>query len=135
MIPKGIANIEPFGIMLLKEGTGPMQTSQNIDPQTTFRALADPTRREILLMLRGKDLSIGEVAENFDMTRAAVKKHLGVLEEGRLISVTPKGRERINHLEPEALKAVSDWVSFFEGFWDTRLTALSRAIAKEWNSS
>lgn len=111
-----------------------MQTHQTINPQSTFRALADPTRREILLLLRSKDLSIAEVAGNFDMTRAAVKKHLRVLQEGNLISVTPQGRERINHLEPAALKAVSDWVSFFDEFWDARLTALSSAIDKEWNS-
>jgi DNA-binding transcriptional ArsR family regulator len=109
-----------------------MQTNAT---QSAFRALADPTRREILLLLRSQDLTIGEVAQNFEMTRAAVAKHLTVLETGRLISITTKGRERISHLEPEALRAVTDWVAFFNSFWDDRLTALQRAVAKEWNNS
>ena len=64
--------------------------------QPIFRALADPTRRDILLMLRDREMTIAEVAGNFDMTRAAVKKHLTVLSDGGLITVHTKGRERIN---------------------------------------
>jgi DNA-binding transcriptional ArsR family regulator len=135
MIPSSIAITKPFGIVMVESQETPMQRATNTSNQATFRALADPTRREILLILRGKDLSIGEVAQNFDMTRAAVAKHLSILESGQLITITAKGRERINHLEPDALQAVSDWVAFFNSFWDDRLTALQRAIAKEWNNS
>ena len=60
--------------------------------QPVFRALADKTRREILLLLQGKEMTIAEVAENFDMTRAAVKKHLSVLSEGNLIRMERSGR-------------------------------------------
>ncbi|WP_298841480.1 metalloregulator ArsR/SmtB family transcription factor [uncultured Roseobacter sp.] len=100
-------------------------------PQSAFRALADPTRRDILVMLRGRDLSIGEVAENFDMTRAAVKKHLTVLSDGGLITTVTRGRERISSLNPEGIAPVCDWFAFFEGFWDTRLAALKDAIEKD----
>ena len=71
--------------------------AQSLDPaQGAFRALADPTRRDILLQLAERDLTIGQVVDRYDMTRRAVKKHLIILEEGGLISVHTKGRERIN---------------------------------------
>ena len=99
--------------------------------QAAFRALADPNRRMILMHLSDGDMTIGEVASRFDMTRAAVKKHLIILEEGKLISVQSKGRERINRLEPEGLKPVSDWVGYFSQFWDDRLGRLRDAIEKD----
>lgn len=75
-------------------------------------------------------MTIGEVASRFDMTRAAVKKHLTVLEEGKLISVHAIGRKRINRLHPAGLKSVSDWLSYFSQFWDERLVRLQGAIAR-----
>ena len=101
------------------------------EAQGAFRALADPTRRDILLLLSEEDMTIGEVVEHFDITRAAVKKHLTVLEEGALISVHASGRERINRLEPLGLKSVAEWLSYFNQFWDERLQALRVAIEKE----
>jgi len=80
--------------------------------------------------LSEKDMTIGEVAEHFDMTRAAVKKHLNVLERGKLISVQSNGRERINKLEANGLKTVTEWISYFERFWDQRLSSLQTAIDK-----
>jgi len=101
------------------------------DPQAAFRALADPTRREILVMLRQKDLTIAQVADNFDMTRAAVKKHLTVLSDGGLITVQSSGRERINTFNPNGMSPVLDWLTFFDEFWDDRLSALKNAIEKD----
>lgn len=100
-------------------------------PQATFRALADPTRRDILTMLGDRDMTIAEVAENFDMTRAAVKKHLVVLSDGGLIEVLPRGRERVNRLTPDGLRPVVDWLSYFDRFWDNKLEALKTAIEKD----
>ncbi|CUI28235.1 ArsR/SmtB family transcription factor [Cognatishimia activa] len=100
----------------------------SFDLQPTFRALADPTRRDILKLLSQDDLTIAEVAQQFDMTRGAVKKHLTILEEGQLITVTAKGRERVNQLNPDAIRPAFDWLSFFETFWDARLDALKAAI-------
>ncbi len=96
--------------------------------QGAFRALADPTRRAILMHLSGGDMTIAEVADNFSMTRAAVKKHLSILEDGQLISVHPRGRERVNRLEPLGLKQVSDWLGYFNRFWDDKLLELQRAV-------
>lgn len=101
------------------------------DPQTTFRALADPTRRDILSLLSSKDMTIGAVVENFDMTRPAIKKHLAVLEEGQLITVTPRGRERINSINPDGFRALDSWLNIFDRFWDARLEALKSAIEKD----
>ena len=99
--------------------------------QGAFRALADPTRRDILVLLSQQDMTIADVAGRFDMTRAAVKKHLTVLEEGRIVSVRKQGRERINRLEPLALKEIADWLGYFDRFWDDRFAALRDAIDRE----
>lgn len=99
--------------------------------QGAFRALADPTRRQILMHLGSSDMTIAEVSDHFDMTRGAVRKHLTILEEGHLISVHPKGRERINRLAPEGIRAAADWLNYFNRFWDEKLSALQSAIENE----
>ncbi len=99
--------------------------------QGTFRALGDPTRRDILLLLRERDMTVQELSDRFPMTRAAVKKHLDVLEDGNLISFHPSGRERINRLEPMALKEANDWFDHFSQFWDERLQTLKSLAEQE----
>ena len=101
------------------------------DVQNAFRALADPTRRAILSHLAEQEMTIGEVADRFDITRAAVKKHLIMLEDGQLISVEAVGRKRVNRLRPEGLKPVSEWISYFEQFWNQKLGALKGAIEQQ----
>lgn len=98
--------------------------------QGAFRALSDPTRRAILVHLSQSDMTIAEISDRFDVTRAAIRKHLTILEEGRLISVRSSGRERFSHLEPDALKIVAEWISYFDQFWDQRLENLKTAIHK-----
>jgi DNA-binding transcriptional ArsR family regulator len=105
--------------------------NHSVQVQGTFRALADPTRREILMMLSRQDLTIREVSDNFDMTRAAVKKHLRILEEGELIVVKTKGRERINQLQPQAIRTASEWLNYFNKFWDQRLSSLQQAVERQ----
>ena len=100
----------------------------SFDLQPTFRALADPTRRDILKLLADEELTIAQVADQFDITRGAIKKHLTILEEGQLICVHSRGRERINRLNPEAIRPVFDWLGHFEALWDTRLAALKDAV-------
>ncbi len=96
--------------------------------QPAFKALGDPTRRQILMQLSRQEMSIGEIASEYPMTRAAVKKHLKVLEEGDLISVEVRGRERINRLQPRGLKVVTDWMKYFDHFWDNKLDALKSIV-------
>ncbi len=99
--------------------------------QMGFRALADPTRRNILQLLANSDMTIAEVAENFEMTRAAVKKHLTILDEGNLISVQVSGRSRLNTLNADGLKRIFDWFEYFDAFWDDRLNSLKTEIEKD----
>ena len=105
----------------------------NVDAQSTFRALSDPTRRDILQILSNGDMTIGKIAEQFDFSRTAVKKHLTILEEGNLITVAVNGRERINHLNINGLHPIMEWISFFDRFWDSRLSGLKTTIEKELN--
>ncbi len=108
-----------------------MIAPQNDNVQGAFRGLADPTRRDILMLLSRQDMTIGDVAGRYDITRAAVKKHLIILQEGNLISVHPSGRERINRLNPPGLKPAADWLGYFDAFWDDRLQALQKAVDEE----
>lgn len=100
-------------------------------PQPTFRALADPTRREILLLLRSHPMNLLEISAQFDMTRAAVKKHLTVLQDGGLITMKTEGRTLISRINPGGLRPVFSWLKYFDAFWDDRLSALSTAIEKD----
>ncbi|WP_417494073.1 ArsR/SmtB family transcription factor [Maricaulis sp.] len=96
--------------------------------QPVFRALADPTRCAIVKLLAEQDLRVGDIAAHFAMTRPAVAKHLAVLKSADVIRVSQAGRERINSLNPAALKAASDWLNYFDHFWDDRLAALKSAV-------
>jgi len=96
--------------------------------QNVFRGLADSTRRDILKLLAEGEMTIAEVADRFDMTRTAVKKHLQVLEDGALITTRTEGRTRVSQLNPAALKQADDWMQFFETFWSDRLAALEDAV-------
>lgn len=99
--------------------------------QPVFRALADPTRRRILRDLAREPASIADVASRFEISRPAVVKHLAILREGGLIAVKPNGRERINVLNPGALKSAADWLNFFDAFWDDKLAKLKLAVEKD----
>jgi len=100
-----------------------MQNSQLI-----FRAIADPTRRAIIGMLANGEMTIGDVANRFEVSRPAIAKHLGILRDGGLVSVRESGRERVHKLEPMALKPVEDWLDHFSHFWDEKLGKLKAAI-------
>ena len=102
------------------------------DPgQPVFRALADPTRRAIVSMLAMRERTVGEIAASFEITRPAVAKHLAILKEGDIIRVRTNGRERINTLNPAALKRAADWLNYFDHFWDEKLANLKKAVEKK----
>ena len=102
-----------------------------INLQPTFRALADPTRRDILHLLGHQSLSVADVAAEFDMTRAAVKKHLNVLSDGGLITVKTEGRKTLNTVTPGAMQPIMDWLQSLDAFWDTHLNTLKSEIEKD----
>ena len=102
------------------------------DPlDATFAALADPTRRAILGMLLEDDMAVTDVAEPFQMSLAAISKHLTVLAEARLISREKRGRVIWCKLEPDALRAASVWMQGFGQFEPVDLDALERFLAVE----
>jgi DNA-binding transcriptional ArsR family regulator len=98
------------------------------DTQPVFRAISDPTRRAIIGLLAQGDMSVNEIVRRFDISRPGIAKHLGILQEGNLITVEPRGRERINSLEPNTLKVVADWLAYYSRFWDAALSDLKTAV-------
>jgi len=96
-----------------------------------FAALADPTRRAILAMLLEDDMAVTDVAEPFDMSLAAVSKHLVILSRAGLISQEKRGRVKWCKLEPEALKGASVWMQAFGQFEPVDLDAFERFLERE----
>lgn len=96
-----------------------------------FKALGDPTRQQILALLAGQDMTIGEVVDHFDMTRAGVKKHMKLLEDGQLITVKAHGRERINSLNSAGFQTMMQWIAYFDQFWDNKLDALASLVNED----
>ena len=90
----------------------------------TFAALADPTRRAILARLARGETSVGELARPFAMSGPAVTKHLKVLERAGLISRGRTAQQRPAKLEPEALKAASEWIDAYRRFWEEKFDDL-----------
>jgi len=89
-----------------------------------FQAIADPTRREILSMIAHQSLNVNAVSGNFDVSRAAIYKHLKILSECGLVEVTQLGRERYCEARLEKLNEVSHWVEQYRQFWESRLDSL-----------
>jgi DNA-binding transcriptional ArsR family regulator len=79
-----------------------------------FRALADPTRRDILVLLEKGALSVGEIAREFPVSRPAISKHLRILEQARLVSEVREGRRHVYQVDPGPLAEVSGWLELFE---------------------
>jgi len=96
--------------------------------EAVFRAIADPTRRKILGMLRGRPYSVGEIAANFRTSRPAISKHLRMLRAVGLVATTQKGAARICVLNAQPLRAVSDWISDYEAYWGKTLRDLKRYV-------
>ncbi len=98
---------------------------------TTFTALADPTRRGMLADLMLGEKSIGELAAPYRMSFAGASKHIGVLARAGLIERRKVGRQYLCRVQPERLKEASDWLGQWERFWNTRLDALERALKED----
>lgn len=102
------------------------------DPlDTVFAALADPTRRAILSMLLEDDMAVTDVAHPFEMSLAAISKHLNILSRAGLISQERRGRVKWCKLEPDAMKSASVWMQGFGQFEPVNLDAFERFLAVE----
>ena len=96
--------------------------------EAALRAIAAPRRRQILRLVREDELSAGEIASHFDVSRPAVSQHLNVLKEAGLVSERRNGTRRLYRVRPEGLTELKD---FFEEFWDVRLEILKREAEEE----
>ncbi len=100
-------------------------------PDAVFKALADPTRREILALLRDGASTVGDIASNFEMSRPAVSKHLRQLRAAGLISDRPSGTTRICELNAEPLRAVDEWLAVYKMFWKHKLVRLKAYVEEK----
>ncbi|HET6512354.1 MAG TPA: metalloregulator ArsR/SmtB family transcription factor [Candidatus Kapabacteria bacterium] len=98
------------------------------DKIDAFIAIADPTRRKILSLLAAGSMTITAVSGHFEISRPAVSKHLSVLQEAGLISVVEQGRERYCQLEQDGFEEISDWLAFYEQFWQQKLVELEKVV-------
>lgn len=96
-----------------------------------FQAIADPTRRTILTMLARQPLNLNSVAENFSISRPAISKHIKILTECGLITITQKGRERYCEAQPERLTEVTKWIEHYRSFWTAKLDDLEDFFNKQ----
>ncbi len=101
------------------------------DLDTVFAALADPTRRTILAMLLEDDMAVTDVADPFEMSLAAISKHLVILTKAGLISQEKRGRVKWCKLEPDALRTASVWMQGFGQFEPVNLDAFERFLEVE----
>jgi DNA-binding transcriptional ArsR family regulator len=93
-----------------------------------FASLSDPTRRDILRRVSGQELSIGEIARPYDLTFAAVSKHLKVLEKANLIIKRRQGKEQIVSISPAALASADEYLDFYRKLWEKRLDTLEQYL-------
>ena len=107
-------------------------TQSAIDELTPlWTALADPTRRAILDLLRERPYTTGELSDQFPTTRFAVMKHLNILESAELIVVRRKGRERWNYLNVVPLQLLFDrWVKPYQAIWSSRMSKLKSELER-----
>jgi DNA-binding transcriptional ArsR family regulator len=96
-----------------------------------FGSLADPIRRDILRRLIRAQYTISQIAENYDISFAAVAKHLSVLQKAKLIVKRRKGKEQIVSISPDALRDASHYLTQFEALWNYRFDALDNILKEE----
>ena len=95
---------------------------------TVLQAIAEPRRREILMLIRAEELTSGDIAAHFDVTRPAISQHLQVLAAAGLVRVRKEGTRRLYQARPEGL---ADLRAFLESFWDDRLLRLKQVAEAE----
>ena len=95
-----------------------------------FQAIADPTRRAILLLVASQSMTAGAIASNFDTARPTVSKHLQILTECELLEPAQNGREISYHISSKKMKEVADFIEPFRNMWDDRFNTLETIMKK-----
>ncbi len=93
-----------------------------------FQAIADPTRRAIICFIANEPMTPNTLADQFDISRQAVSKHIRVLDECGLVTTQLIGRERYYQAQPEKLRAVADWLEPFLKLWESRYENLDKVL-------
>jgi DNA-binding transcriptional ArsR family regulator len=93
-----------------------------------FQVVGDPSRRKMLMLLSKDSMTINSLADNFDMTRPAVSKHIKILYGAGFISIQNIGRERYCILKKDGFEELQDWISYFDKFWATKLKKLENLL-------
>ena len=93
-----------------------------------FQAIADPSRRAILTLLSKNSLTINSLAENFDMSRPAVSKHIKILHNAGFLAIQDIGRERHCILKQDGFNALQQWINYFDKFWLSKLEKLQSIL-------
>ena len=96
-----------------------------------FQVIGDPSRRKMLMLLYKDSLTINSLADNFDMSRPAVSKHIKILEEAGFISIQNIGRERYCTLKKDGFNELQDWINYFDRFWTSKLKNLEALMNKK----
>ena len=108
-----------------------MVESTAIQLDQVFHALSDSTRRTILRDIAGGGKTVGDIARPFDMSLAAVSKHLKVLEAAGLITREKRGTARIIRINPKPMEEAGRWLAYYEAFWNARLDSLGALLEGE----
>ena len=95
-----------------------------------FQAIADPTRRAILVLVAAHAMTPGAIADNFDSSRQTISKHIQILTECKLLEQTLNGREIFYHLNAKQMKEVADFIELFRKMWDDRFNKLEAVMSK-----
>ena len=93
-----------------------------------FQVIADPSRRQMLMLLSKDSLTINSLAENFDMSRPAVSKHIKIMYNAGFISIQDIGRERHCALKQDGFNALNEWLKYFDQFWTSKLKNLEKLL-------
>lgn len=93
-----------------------------------FQAIADPVRRDIIALLANETLTVNTVAENFEISRPAISKHLKILNECGIVEINKKGRERYCEIQPKCLIPVSLWMEQYRKLWDEKLDSFENYL-------
>ncbi len=93
-----------------------------------FQALADPTRRAILVLIASQAMTPNAIAENFSTARQTVSKHIKVLTESQLVKQELAGREIYYHINPKKVKEIADWIEPFRSLWQDKFNKLDNLL-------
>lgn len=108
-----------------------MVNNKETELNLIFSALSDPTRRAMLLRLAQEEQAIAELSAPFNISKSAITKHIKVLENAGLLKRTIDGRVHHCRLQTQPLQVASDWMEFYQKFWNEKLDALDDYLAKQ----